>query len=147
MVRITPLRFGLRYNPPVVALEYSSDGVGAPALQVKSFDLEGLIKPGVSPAVLLETLQRQHADFLDPKLLNFTQVLKLVSMVIENHEPSAAAIPRGADGTISPGTHSDDGKSGSDGGDLPKPPSASSERPPPASEALDTLDALEVRYG
>lgn len=78
---ILPKRFGLKYEPPTIILEYRVLSKNKLYLHIMPMpDLE----PTHDPYDWLEILRKEHTPFLDPKRIDEQQVLGLIHKLQEN---------------------------------------------------------------
>ena len=79
--RITPLRFGVRYRPPSLALEYRADSTGL--VELKEIALEWVRDDSKADDVYDE-LVKAHDLYLGAHTVSVSQVKRLIQMLIAN---------------------------------------------------------------
>lgn len=70
---LTPLRFGIRYEPPSLAMEFEAEG--------KVEILEMPVPRSGSADDIFTELQSKHSKHLDPNLVSVKQIKRLLGMV------------------------------------------------------------------
>lgn len=116
---LLPLRFGIRYRPPSLAMEFRERDT----VQVLEMALSH-VSATSSPDEIFNELQKEHDKHLSPNLVSVTQVKRLLQMLIDSKstefvehkdagsapavadEPRAAAV---AESKLDERTESDDG--------------------------------------
>jgi centrosomal protein CEP19 len=78
---ISPKRFGLKYDPPTIILEYRVPAKNKLYLHIMPMpELES----SHDPYDWLDILRKEHKPFLDPKLIEEKQILNLIEKLQEN---------------------------------------------------------------
>lgn len=78
---ITPRRFGLKYEPPTIILEYKVMPKNKLYLHIMPMPE---LEPSHDPYDWLEILRKEHKAFLDPKLVEENQILGLIEKLQQN---------------------------------------------------------------
>ena len=78
---ILPRRFGLKFDPPTIILEYRV--VSKNKLYLHIMPMPEL-EPSHDPYDWLEILRKEHTTFLDPKMVEEKQILGLIQRLQEN---------------------------------------------------------------
>lgn len=75
MSEILPTRFGLKFDPPTIILEYES--VASKKLYLHIMPVNEL-EPSHDPQDWLEILKKEHSGYLNSKLIEESQLLGLI---------------------------------------------------------------------
>lgn len=78
---ITPRRFGLKYEPPTIILEYKVMSKNKLYLHIMPMPE---LEPSHDPYDWLEILRKEHKPFLDPKIVEENQILSLIEKLQQN---------------------------------------------------------------
>lgn len=78
---ITPRRFGLKFEPPTIILEYKVPAKNKLYLHIMPMPE---LEPGHDPNDWLEILRKEHKQFLDPKIVEENQILSLIEKLQQN---------------------------------------------------------------
>jgi len=78
---ITPRRFGLKFEPPTIILEYKVPAKNKLYLHIMPMPE---LEPGHDPYDWLEILRKEHKQFLDPKIVDENQILSLIEKLQQN---------------------------------------------------------------
>jgi Fe-S-cluster formation regulator IscX/YfhJ len=79
--QMVPLKFSITYEPPQIGLLYKRHP-NDKKKQLFVIQLNGLIFLG-DPEKITEILFHKHCDYLDPYIVSFVQVKKLVEKLLE----------------------------------------------------------------
>ena len=78
---ITPRRFGLKFDPPTIILEYKVPAKNKLYLHIMPMPE---LEPSHDPYDWLDILRKEHKLFLDPKLIEEKQILNLIQKLQQN---------------------------------------------------------------
>ena len=78
---ITPRRFGLKFDPPTIILEYKVPAKNKLYLHIMPMPE---LEPSHDPYDWLDILRKEHKSFLDPKLIEEKQILNLIQKLQQN---------------------------------------------------------------
>ena len=78
---ITPRRFGLKFDPPTIILEYKVPAKNKLYLHIMPMPE---LEPSHDPYDWLDILRKEHKPFLDPKLIEEKQILNLIQKLQQN---------------------------------------------------------------
>ena len=78
---ITPRRFGLKFDPPTIILEYKVAAKNKLYLHIMPMPE---LEPSHDPYDWLDILRKEHKPFLDPKLIEEKQILNLIQKLQQN---------------------------------------------------------------
>ena len=93
---LRPLRFAVKYQPPVIVMEYERPGgANGGRLRRRKMPVRGVDEDGADPYTLTRRLFDAHPRHLSPQWVKFEQVENLVSRILAapRHEPAAEAGP------------------------------------------------------
>lgn len=78
---IAPRRFGLKFDPPAIILEYQV--ISKKKLYLHIMPMPEL-EPDHDPSEWLDILKKEHKTFLNPKMVDESQVLELIQRLQSN---------------------------------------------------------------
>jgi centrosomal protein CEP19 len=78
---ILPRRFGLKFEPPTIILEYKVPSKNKLYLHIMPMPE---LEPSHDPLDWLEILRKEHSPFLDRKMVEEGQILGLIQKLQEN---------------------------------------------------------------
>jgi centrosomal protein CEP19 len=77
----TPRRFGLKFEPPTIILEYKIPSKNKLYLHIMPMPE---LEPSHDPYDWLEILRKEHKPFLDAKVIEEDQILSLIEKLQDN---------------------------------------------------------------
>ena len=78
---IMPRRFGLKYEPPTIILEYKMKSKNKLYLHIMPMPE---LEPNHDPQDWLKILRKEHHRYLDPKLVEEDQIIALIEKLQDN---------------------------------------------------------------
>mgnify|MGYP001042056243 CR=1 FL=1 len=80
-LKIIPVNFGVKFNPPKLGLEFTN--VGQPHIQhIHEISLQGYIERQVDVDQIVDSLFAENKQYLHPRVIAKVQVKRLVERVI-----------------------------------------------------------------
>jgi hypothetical protein len=81
-LKIIPVNFGVKFNPPKLGLEYKP--IDQPMTQlIYEIALQPHLDRGLNTDDIVQTLFSEHNQYLHPKVIAKSQLRKLVDRVVE----------------------------------------------------------------
>ena len=82
---IKPLRFAVKYEPPVIVMEYERWKRGEKKLRMRKMPVRGAKESGADAYALTRRLFEKHPDHLSPSWVKFEQLENLVTRIVHYH--------------------------------------------------------------